>query len=430
MAYYRSVGDDPAEAAHPAPRAGRRAVLRGADGGGGLLLGLLAAVPPGHPVGDRATRRVGAARPVDRRPTTRCCPGTCGCTTCSPARTAGSAPTPSPAGGWCSATPTSGSPTSSRPRPSPLYRNAIGDECVYVEAGAARGRDGLRRADRRGPGDYVIIPRATTHRWMPDRGRAAAGVRDRGQLPHRAAQALPVAVRAAARARARTASGTCTGRPSRCSSRAPTSRSTSSTAATDRAASSASATSSPAPPVRRRRLGRLPLPVHVQRRRLRADHRPGAPAAAGAPGVRGHELRHLQLRAAQGRLPPAGDPGAVLPLQRRHRRGHVLLRRRLRGAQGLGHRPGLDHRCTPAATRHGPQPGAVEASLGKEYFDELAVMVDTFRPLELGEGGRAGRRRRATPGAGIVPCGTDPRWRIRGRPGGRDGGYLRVRAGS
>ena len=24
-----------------------------------------------------------------------------------------------------------------------------------------------------------------------------------------------------------------------------------------------------------------------------------------------------------------------------------------------------------------------------EYFDELAVMVDTFRPLELGEAGRA-----------------------------------------
>jgi hypothetical protein len=38
---------------------------------------------------------------------------------------------------------------------------------------------------------------------------------------------------------------------------------------------------------------------------------------------------------------------------------------------------------------HGPQPGAVERSLGAEFFDELAVMVDTFRPLELGEGGLA-----------------------------------------
>ncbi len=43
----------------------------------------------------------------------------------------------------------------------------------------------------------------------------------------------------------------------------------------------------------------------------------------------------------------------------------------------------------PGGHPHGPQPGAVEASLGAEFFDELAVMVDTFRPLELGEAGRA-----------------------------------------
>ena len=43
----------------------------------------------------------------------------------------------------------------------------------------------------------------------------------------------------------------------------------------------------------------------------------------------------------------------------------------------------------PGGHAHGPQPGATEASLGVEYFDETAVMVDTFRPLELGEAGRA-----------------------------------------
>ncbi len=43
----------------------------------------------------------------------------------------------------------------------------------------------------------------------------------------------------------------------------------------------------------------------------------------------------------------------------------------------------------PSGLPHGPQPGAVERSLGAEFFDELAVMVDTFRPLELGEGGVA-----------------------------------------
>ncbi|OLF10744.1 homogentisate 1,2-dioxygenase [Actinophytocola xanthii] len=39
----------------------------------------------------------------------------------------------------------------------------------------------------------------------------------------------------------------------------------------------------------------------------------------------------------------------------------------------------------PSGFTHGPQPGAAEASLGAERFDETAVMVDTFRPLEMGE---------------------------------------------
>ncbi len=35
----------------------------------------------------------------------------------------------------------------------------------------------------------------------------------------------------------------------------------------------------------------------------------------------------------------------------------------------------------PAGIPHGPHPGAVERSIGKEKTDELAVMVDTFKPL-------------------------------------------------
>ncbi|HKU81322.1 MAG TPA: homogentisate 1,2-dioxygenase [Candidatus Tumulicola sp.] len=38
-----------------------------------------------------------------------------------------------------------------------------------------------------------------------------------------------------------------------------------------------------------------------------------------------------------------------------------------------------------AGAPHGPQPGAVEASLGKTSTDEIAIMVDTFKPLKLGE---------------------------------------------
>lgn len=38
-----------------------------------------------------------------------------------------------------------------------------------------------------------------------------------------------------------------------------------------------------------------------------------------------------------------------------------------------------------AGAPHGPQPGAVENSLGKKSTDELAVMVDTFAPLRIAE---------------------------------------------
>ncbi len=37
----------------------------------------------------------------------------------------------------------------------------------------------------------------------------------------------------------------------------------------------------------------------------------------------------------------------------------------------------------PGGIPHGPHPGTVEASIGKEGTEELAVMVDTFRPLRL-----------------------------------------------
>ena len=37
----------------------------------------------------------------------------------------------------------------------------------------------------------------------------------------------------------------------------------------------------------------------------------------------------------------------------------------------------------PGGIAHGPHPGTVEASIGKARTEELAVMVDTFRPLKL-----------------------------------------------
>ena len=39
----------------------------------------------------------------------------------------------------------------------------------------------------------------------------------------------------------------------------------------------------------------------------------------------------------------------------------------------------------PSGIPHGPHPGAVEASLGKDRTEELAVMLDTFRPFRVSQ---------------------------------------------
>jgi homogentisate 1,2-dioxygenase len=41
----------------------------------------------------------------------------------------------------------------------------------------------------------------------------------------------------------------------------------------------------------------------------------------------------------------------------------------------------------PGGHPHGPQPGATERSLGVDFFDEVAVMVDAFAQLLVGEAG-------------------------------------------
>ena len=154
--------------------------------------------------------------------------------------------------------------------------------------------------------------RATTRSSRAPRRSAScrgtrADLRDRGELPHRPAKRFASDSCSSTR---RTASATCAARPARRWSRRTrttrrprTSRCSSSTVAPARVASPGRSTPA-APPVRRGRLGRVSLPLRLQHRGLRADHRARAPAAAGAPGLRGPQLRHLQLRAPQGRLPP------------------------------------------------------------------------------------------------------------------------------
>ena len=51
----------------------------------------------------------------------------------------------------------------------------------------------------------------------------------------------------------------------------------------------------------------------------------------------------------------------------------------------------------PGGLPHGPHPGRVEESIGKKRTDELAVMLDTFRPLQVGQGAGGDRRPRLRP---------------------------------
>jgi homogentisate 1,2-dioxygenase len=50
--------------------------------------------------------------------------------------------------------------------PSELYRNAAGDELIYIESGMAT-FESVYGSLSVGQGDYVVIPTSTTHRWVP-----------------------------------------------------------------------------------------------------------------------------------------------------------------------------------------------------------------------------------------------------------------------
>ena len=271
--------------------------------------------------------------------------------------------------------------------PSPLYRNAIGDECLYVEAGAAARRVDLRRARRRPRATTSIIPTSVDppDRARPARPTAAAG--HRGDRAHRAAQALPVGARASSWSTRRTASATCAARPSRCSS----------TASDVEVLRPAPARLDPArlrqPPVRRGRLGRLPLPVGVLHPRLRADHRPGAPAAAGAPDVPGPELRDLLVRArARSTTTRWRSRCRTTTTTSTPTRCSSTPAATTRRARGSGIEQGSIS-LHPSGFTHGPQPGAAERSIGAELLR------------------RAGRHGRHLPPAGPLRAGAGLRGR-------------------
>src|SRR4051794_5967793 len=293
---------------------------------------------------------------------------------------------------------------------SPYYRNAVGDECVYVEEGTGTVETvfGVLRYRK---GDYVLVPRATTHRWCPE----------------------------------------VTSRPSRLYA--------------------IEANSHVVPP--RRYLSRFGQLLEHAPYSERDLHGPAEPFLADEPGVSDVEVlvKHrgngpgglvgTRMTYATHPFDVVGWDGCLYPYTfnvedfmpitgKVHQPPPVhqvfegtnfvvcnFVPRKVdyhpesipvpyyhsnvdsdevmfyvagdyeaRKGSGIGIGSVSVH---PGGDAHGPRPAAVEASIGVEYFDELAVMVDTFRPLELGEGGRSAEDPAyAWTWAGRGPSGGDP----------------------
>ncbi|MCW2787167.1 MAG: putative homogentisate 1,2-dioxygenase [Marmoricola sp.] len=271
-------------------------------------------------------------------------------------------------------------------KPSPLYRNGLGDECVFVESGTAVVETvfGSLEVDE---GDYVVLPRATTHRWVPTGSDAVRlyVIEGNGHIAppkrylSRFGQLLEHAPYCERDLRV------------------------------------------PAEPL----LGDDgPTEVYIK-------HRGDGPGGlAGTVHVVPHSpfdvvgwdgclypyvFNIADFEPITGRVhqpPPVHQvfegqnfvicnfvPRKVdyhplsIPVPYYHSNVdsdevmfYVAGDYEARKGSGIGRGSISLH---PGGHSHGPQPAAYENSIGVDFFDELAVMVDTFRPLELGEAGRA-----------------------------------------
>jgi len=267
---------------------------------------------------------------------------------------------------------------------SPLYRNATGDECVFVESG-----EGVLETVfghlRFGPGDYLLVPRATTHRWVPEGPVRAYCIEANSHIgpPKRYLSRFGQLLEHAPYCE-RDLRGP--GEPE----------------VRDEADVEVYVKHRGAGP------GGLAGSVHVVPQHPFdvvgwdgclypyafnvADFEPITGRVHQPPPV--HQVFEGANFVICNFVPRKVDyhPLAI-PVPYYHSNVdsdeimfYVDGDYEARKGSGIGKGSISVH---PGGHSHGPQPAAIEASLGAESFDELAVMVDTFRPLELGEGGRA-----------------------------------------
>ena len=213
---------------------------------------------------------------------------------------------------------------------------------------STRGRDAardLRRSAVQG-GDFVVIPRGTTYNLRAVRPTALPALRDAGliEIPKRYRNQYGQLME-----HAPSTTATSTRRPSPDVPRARR------VPPEDPRARRLSGLRDRLPPVRRRGLGRLPLPVDVQHQRLRADHGrihmpPPSHQTFSGPFV-------ILVLSAKAGLRPDGDPDPVPPLEPPERGDDLLRRRQLLVAQGdrgrFGHAPpvGNPARAAPDSRR-------------------------------------------------------------------------------
>jgi homogentisate 1,2-dioxygenase len=261
-------------------------------------------------------------------------------------------------------------------RPSPLYRNATGDECVYVEAGSAR-IESTFGAFEMDTGDYVIIPTSVIHRIVPT-----------GDTPLRT-----LVIEATGHI----------GPPKRYLSVRGQFLEHAPYCERDLRA-----------PVEPLLVDGTEVEVYVQHRRgwtryRYANHPFDVVGWDGCLYPWAFSIRDFEPITGRIHQPPPAHqtfegpnfvvcsfvprkvdyhPLAIPVPYNHHNVDSDEMIFYTGGSYEARRGSGIDQGSIslhPSGFTHGPQPGAVERAIGVEYFDELAVMVDTFRPLDLCE---------------------------------------------
>jgi homogentisate 1,2-dioxygenase len=262
--------------------------------------------------------------------------------------------------------------------PSPLYRNAIGDECLYVEQGGLRVESTFGVLDAT-EGDYVIIPTSTIHRLVPTEGHVRLLVIE--ATGHIGPPKRYLSVRGQFLEHSPYCERDIRG---------------------------------PSEPLLAEGEDAQDVEVLVQHRRgwtrhIYAHHPFDVVGWDGCLYPWAFSIHDFEPITGRVHQPPPvhqtfQGPNFVIcsfvprkvdyhpmsiPVPYNHHNvdsDEVLFytggNYEARKGSGIGQGSISLH---PSGFTHGPQPGAVERSIGVEYFDELAVMVDTFRPLDLCE---------------------------------------------